>query len=189
MTGPDTGSVSEVRATQVFQRVAERVQRCDHGRPRLAKRLKIVPFGYDAECPLSGLDDIGALRSPGQPPSSLLCASRKSCSRPGLTLNRTALKAVITHPLHRFNRREDRSPERIRRLPRQPCPRTLPCPSYSRDRRIEHRRRCRAVTLRQDHWLKRQPPFPSLVGDFFRRRLFPFGADILCSSEDPCILS
>src|SRR5512139_1580442 len=35
---------------------------------------------------------------PGQSRGTLACASRNSCSLPGLTLNRTALNAVMTAP-------------------------------------------------------------------------------------------
>ena len=45
-------------AAQILQRVAERIERLDHGRARRRDGLEAVPFGDDAIALLAGLDDV-----------------------------------------------------------------------------------------------------------------------------------
>ena len=82
-------------AAKVFEHVAERVEGRDHVRPGGGEAVHIVPFGDDAISPFAGLDQIGV---PQARPIALgpRWASMNSSSRPGFTLNRTALNAVMS---------------------------------------------------------------------------------------------
>src|SRR5207249_2337714 len=48
---------------QILQRVAERVERCNHVWPRLGERVHVAPFGDDAIAAVAGLDHVDALQA------------------------------------------------------------------------------------------------------------------------------
>src|SRR5262245_50841802 len=91
--------ISNADATaEVFQSVAEGIERCDHLRPRIPECIHVRPLGDDAIRAFPGLDYVHMTQA-RHVASMFLWASRNSCSRPGFTRKRTALKAVTVHLL------------------------------------------------------------------------------------------
>src|SRR4051812_43787740 len=50
-------------AAQIFERIAERIERCDHVRARLGERVHVAPLGDDAIAAVAGLDHVDVLEA------------------------------------------------------------------------------------------------------------------------------